>query len=79
MSQESVLAVLRKAVGDPAFRAALKSDAKGALVGFDLTEAERAALAKIDDSVFDGPAGELEARVSRAGYIKLDGVKGDFR
>lgn len=67
MSKEVIITVLKRAVEDEAFRASLKSDPDGALAGFDLTEAERAALSKVDDSLFEGPKEELEQRLSRTG------------
>ena len=68
MSASSVQAIIRKAVADPAFLALLVSDPTTALAEYDLTTDERANLSKIDASVFDGNASDLEERLSRAHY-----------
>ncbi len=66
MSISSVQSIIRKAVGDPAFLALLVSDPNTALAEYDLTSDERERLSKLDASVFDGSAADLEDRISRA-------------
>jgi len=66
MSVSNLQAVIRKAVGDPAFLALLVSDPTTALAEYDLTPDERERLSKLDASVFDGSAADLEDRISRA-------------
>jgi hypothetical protein len=64
MSPSTVESIIRKAVSDPNFRAALVANPVETLDDFDLTAEERARLSKLDTGVFDGNI-ELEERVSR--------------
>ena len=66
MSTTNVQVIIRKAVADPAFLALLVSDPTTALAEYDLTPDERERLSKLDASVFDGSAPDLEDRISRA-------------
>lgn len=65
MSVSSVQSIIRRAVSDPAFLALLVDDPTTALATYELTPEERAVLSKLDASVFDGSAAELEERLSR--------------
>ena len=65
MSTSSVQAVIRKAVSDPTFRELLFNQPSQALAEFDLTANERASLIKMDKSIFNSDAVDLEERVSR--------------
>jgi hypothetical protein len=44
MGHTALVEVLERASTDPAFRAQIQSDPKGALAGYDLTAEERAAI-----------------------------------
>ena len=66
MSTTNVQAIIRKAVADPAFLALLAGDPTAALAEYDLTQDERERLSKLDASVFDSSAADLEDRISRA-------------
>jgi hypothetical protein len=63
MAQNTVESIIRKAVTDEAFRSLLLSNPTEALSGFDLTDAERTQLSKLDPSAFEG--GNLEDRITR--------------
>ncbi|MBI5290616.1 MAG: hypothetical protein HY872_01930 [Chloroflexi bacterium] len=65
MSAETVTTIIRRAVAEPEFRGLLFRNASAALAGYDLAEAEHAALTGLNAENFDALAGELEARVSK--------------
>ncbi|MBI4670319.1 MAG: Franean1_4349 family RiPP [Chloroflexi bacterium] len=65
MSAETVTTIIRRAVAEQEFRAALFADPATALSGYELTEEERAALTGLTAENFDALAGDLEARVSK--------------
>ena len=65
MTSSNVQAVIRKAVSDPTFRNLLINQPSQALADFDLTANERASLIKMDKSIFNSDAVDLEERVSR--------------
>ncbi len=65
MSAETVTTIIGRAVAEPEFRTALFADPAAALAGYDLTEADRAALTGLNAESFDAMAGELEARISK--------------
>lgn len=65
MSSPNVQQAIRRAVTEPNFRQLLLRDPGLALAGYDLTEAEVAAITTLKSESFDGPAAELEARLSR--------------
>ena len=76
MSQEAVTQIISKAVSDQEYRELLFTKPDEALAGHDLTEDETTALKKIQRDTFDGIAGELEERVSRAGFdFNLSDIK----
>jgi hypothetical protein len=66
MSQEQVQNVVGRAVADPAFRTLLFNDPNQALAGYDLADAEIAALRGLTPEQFDAAAGDLEPRISRS-------------
>ncbi|MBI4670320.1 MAG: hypothetical protein HY741_01455 [Chloroflexi bacterium] len=66
MSAENVTTVIRRAVAEQEFRAALFQNASAALSGYELTDEERAALSGLTAENFDALAGELEARMSKS-------------
>ena len=66
MSQEQVQDVVGRAVADPAFRTVLFNDPNQALAGYDLTDAEIAALRGLTPEQFDADAADLESRISRS-------------
>jgi hypothetical protein len=66
MSQEHVQNIIGRAVSDPAFRALLFSDPGKALAGYELTDAEIAALRGLTPEQFDSHAADLETRISRS-------------
>ena len=68
MSAEIVTTIIRRAVAEPEFRTALFQNAAAALAGYDLADAERTAPTGLAPENFDALAGELEARVSKAGF-----------
>jgi hypothetical protein len=65
MSQESVIDVISKAVGDTEFRGLLFSDPVTALTDYDLTAEERESLSALEEEAFDAFASELEDRISK--------------
>lgn len=65
MSAETVKTIIGRAAAEPEFRGLLFRDPPAALAGYDLAEAERAALTGLNAENFDALAGELEPRVSR--------------
>lgn len=68
MSAEDVKHIIGRAVLEAEYRELLFSDPDAALEGYDLTEEEREALKKFERGAFDELAGELEERMSRAGF-----------
>ena len=67
MSLESVQEIIGRAVVDTEYRQLLFSDLDKAIVGYELDENERNALAGLKQEKFDLIAKELEERVSRGG------------
>ena len=66
MSKEAVQAVIGKAVTDSKFRDALFANPEEVLGGYELTEAEVAALKSIDAETMESFAGSLDERISKA-------------
>ncbi len=66
MSKEAVQAVIGKAVTDSKFREQLFASPDEALSGYELTEAEIAALKSIDSESMEVLAGSLDERISKA-------------
>lgn len=66
MSKEAVQAVIGKAVTDSKFRDALFANPGEVLGGYELTEAEVAALKSIDAETMESFAGSLDERISKA-------------
>jgi hypothetical protein len=66
MSKEAVQAVIGKAVTDGKFREELFANPDHALSGFELTEAEIAALKNVDAETLESFAGTLDERISKA-------------
>ncbi|MBN2148291.1 MAG: Franean1_4349 family RiPP [Anaerolineales bacterium] len=60
MSKEAVEFAIGKALLDAAFRAALLADPEKALAGMDLTQAEKAALKRLDGETLDSLAYSLD-------------------
>lgn len=71
MSKEAVQAVIGKAVTDSEFREALFANPDEALAGYELTEAEIAALKSIDAETMESFAGSLDERISKAFAIGI--------
>ncbi len=67
MSADSVQSIIRRAVSDADFRAALVAYPSETLADFDLTAGERDRLSKLDASIFEGSPSDLEDRLSRGG------------
>jgi len=65
MSQEAVIDVISKAVGDPEFRGLLFSDPETTLADYDLTAEEHESLSALEEEAFDAFASELEDRISK--------------
>jgi hypothetical protein len=65
MSKNTMKAVIGKAVLDTEFRDALLADSDMALSPFDLTEAEKANLKKIDSETLDTFAHMMETFVNK--------------
>lgn len=70
MSKEAVQAVIGKAVTESEFRELLFANPDEALEGYELTEAETAALKGIDAETMDAFAGDLDERISKAFIIE---------
>ncbi|MGD2164137.1 MAG: Franean1_4349 family RiPP [Anaerolineae bacterium] len=74
MSKEAVQAVIGKAVTESEFRELLFANPDEALEGYDLTEAELAALKSVDAETMESFAGALDERISKAfiieGYVR---------
>jgi hypothetical protein len=64
MSTENLQTILKRAVKEPEFRELLFRDPSQALSGYNLTEADAAALKALTPENFDSMAHELESRVS---------------
>ena len=71
MSAETVQEIIIKAVEDEDYRELLLSDPDKVLEGFDLSDEEVSSLKAVERDQFDEVAGELEERVSRAGFVKI--------
>ncbi len=71
MSKEAVQAVIGKAVTDGKFREQLFADPDHALSGYELTEAEIAALKNVDAETLESFAGTLDERISKAFAIGI--------
>lgn len=78
MSAETVQEIIVKAVTDEDFRELLFSDPDKALGDFELTDEEAAGLRAMEREKFDAVAGELEERVSRAGFMEF-GKPAEFK
>lgn len=78
MSAETVQEIIIKAVTDEEYRELLFSDPEKALEGIELTEEEADALKSLGREQFDAVLGELEERVSRAGF-GLGGSRGQVK
>jgi hypothetical protein len=65
MSKNTMKAVIGRAILDTEFRNALLADSDMALAPFDLTEAERASLKKIDSETLDTFAHMMETFVNK--------------
>jgi len=70
MSKEAVQAVIGKAVTESEFRELLFANPDEALEGYELTEAETAALKGIDAETMESFAGDLDERISKAFIIE---------
>jgi hypothetical protein len=71
MSKEAVQAVIGKAVTDSKFREELFAHPDQALSGYELTEAEIAALRNVDAETMESFAGTLDERISKAFAIGI--------
>ena len=76
MSAESVRQLLGRAVSEPEFRGLLFANPAQALAGYDLSQAEAAALSSLTAESFDAAVAGLETRESRA---QLTGFSPDPR
>jgi hypothetical protein len=65
VSREALEAVIGRALLDCEYRYALFADPEGALAGYDLTAAERAALRSVDAENLDACASGVGARIRR--------------
>ena len=68
MSEETVKIIIGRAVAEPEFRELLFSDPDKAFEGYELTAEEIESIKGMDQAAFDEKAGELEERISRAGF-----------
>ena len=68
MSQEAIELVLSRANTDAAFRQQLLANARAACVGYDLTEAELATLAALNEDRLQASVAELAKRGGK-GFI----------
>ena len=71
MSQQSMQAIIGKAIIDTAFRQSMFADPEAALADFELTDGEMAALRAIDFETMECCARTLDDRISRAFMISL--------
>lgn len=65
MSQKAVSEVVGRAAAEPEFMNLLFNDPGKALAGYDLDDAEKAALHGLTPENFDAMAGQLDQRVSK--------------
>ncbi len=75
MSRETLTRIVERASTDAAFRAQLERNPEGALVGYDLTAEERAALASADARKL--AALGVDARVTKWGGSETQLPAGD--
>jgi hypothetical protein len=69
MSQSIVQSIIARAVSDVEFRSRLLQSPASTLADYNLSAAETLALRRLTVESFDGPAAELEARVTQvAGF-----------
>lgn len=68
MSEKDVQFLIGRAVTDSAFRQLLFTDPKKAMQGYELTEEEIESIKRIEQEQFEDIAGELDERISRAGF-----------
>ena len=73
MSEEIIKTVIIKAVSDTEFRDLLFDDPDKALAEYDLSDEEVASLKGMQRDKFDANIGELEERISRAGFGVVGG------
>lgn len=71
MSQQSMQAIIGKAIIDTAFRELIFADPEAALAGFELTDGEMVALRAIDFETMECCARTLDDRISRAFMLSL--------
>jgi hypothetical protein len=71
VSKEAVQAVIGKAVTDGKFRKQLFANPDQALSGYELTDAEIAALRNVDAETLESFAGTLDERISKAFAIGI--------
>jgi hypothetical protein len=69
MSKEAVESIIGRAVVDSEFREVLFADPDRALAGYDLLEAEVAALKAIDAEAMESFAGSLDERISKSDHM----------
>ena len=68
MSQEAIKEIIARSITDAEYKEMLFNDPDKALEGYELSEGEASALKELENEHFDTTAGELEERVSRAGF-----------
>ena len=71
MSLQAVQAVIVKAVEDSEFRNALFANPDETLAGYELTEAEAAALKSVDAETMESLAGNVDERLSKSFFIGI--------
>ena len=71
MSQQSMQAIIGKAIIDTAFRQRMFSDPETALADYELSDGEVAALRAIDFETMECCARTLDDRISRAFMLSL--------
>jgi hypothetical protein len=79
MSQQAVQSIIGKAVLDAGFRSTLFADPDSALAGYELSDAEMAALRTVDAESLELAAGSLDERVSKSlaiGFTREDVAMG---
>lgn len=69
MSQEAIKEIIARAMTDNEYKEILFNDPNKAFEGYELTEDEASALKGLENEFFDATEGELEERVSRAGFV----------
>ena len=72
MSEEVVQFIIGRAVTDPEFRELLFTNPDEALEGYELSEEEAESLKQIDKDKLEAGLGEMEDRISRAGFSPAD-------